>query len=149
MPLSPTSSRGGSLPGWWTVVSTAGSESLTLAGRQRITQDDFTQAALDVVGDVLAQGSPLLRLRASDGTHDILTVDSEGSFFVTLQDAGNNSFQICGPNGSQVFIVEKRSSDGETIMSFFGSPPVVRPTGVAVTAAGIHAALSSLGLLTA
>jgi hypothetical protein len=32
---------------------------------------------------------------------------------------------------------------------FFGATPVVRPSGVAVTAAGIHAALVSLGLIAA
>jgi len=34
-------------------------------------------------------------------------------------------------------------------MGFFGKTPIARPTGVAVTAAGIHAALVNLGLITA
>lgn len=32
-------------------------------------------------------------------------------------------------------------------LAFFGATPIVKPTGVAVTAAGIHAALTSLGLI--
>lgn len=32
-------------------------------------------------------------------------------------------------------------------IGFFGATPIVKPTGVAVTAAGIHAALVSLGLI--
>lgn len=32
-------------------------------------------------------------------------------------------------------------------MSFYNATPIVKPTGVAVSAAGIHAALTSLGLL--
>lgn len=34
-------------------------------------------------------------------------------------------------------------------LGFFDAPPVVQPTGVPVTAAGIHAALVALGLITA
>lgn len=34
-------------------------------------------------------------------------------------------------------------------LGFFGATPVVQQTGVAVTAGGIHAALVSLGLITA
>lgn len=34
-------------------------------------------------------------------------------------------------------------------LGFYGATPIVQPTGVAVTAAGIHAALVSLGLITA
>ena len=34
-------------------------------------------------------------------------------------------------------------------LGFFGATPVAQPTGVAVSAAGIHAALVSLGLITA
>jgi len=36
-----------------------------------------------------------------------------------------------------------------TGLGFFATAPVARPTGVAVTAAGIHAALVTLGLITA
>lgn len=36
-----------------------------------------------------------------------------------------------------------------TGIGFFGATPVAQPTGVAVTAGGIHAALVSLGLITA
>ena len=34
-------------------------------------------------------------------------------------------------------------------LGFFGTAPAARPTGVAVSAAGIHAALVTLGLITA
>ena len=40
------------------------------------------------------------------------------------------------------------TADG-TGLGFFATTPVARPTGVAVTAAGIHAALVTLGLITA
>jgi hypothetical protein len=34
-----------------------------------------------------------------------------------------------------------------TGVGFFGAAPTAKPTGVAVTAAGVHAALVSLGLI--
>lgn len=34
-------------------------------------------------------------------------------------------------------------------LAFYNATPIVQPTGVAVSAAGIHAALVSLGLITA
>jgi hypothetical protein len=34
-------------------------------------------------------------------------------------------------------------------LAFFGGTPAAKPTGVAVSAAGIHAALVSLGLISA
>ena len=40
------------------------------------------------------------------------------------------------------------SHDGANA-GFFATAPVARPTGVAVSAAGIHAALVTLGLITA
>lgn len=38
---------------------------------------------------------------------------------------------------------------GDNKIGFFAAPPVVKPTGVAVTAAGVHAALVTLGLIAA
>jgi hypothetical protein len=43
----------------------------------------------------------------------------------------------------------KIGTAGTQKLGFFGTTPIIRPTGVAVTAAGIHAALVSLGLITA
>lgn len=40
-------------------------------------------------------------------------------------------------------------TDVNTPVGFFGATPVYKPTGVAVTAEGIHAALVSLGLISA
>lgn len=48
-----------------------------------------------------------------------------------------------------VSVVEAGCSSTSSTLGFFGATPVVRPTGVAVTAGGIHAALVSLGLITA
>jgi len=42
-----------------------------------------------------------------------------------------------------------RGNGSGPAIGFFGTAPAARPTGVAVTAAGIHAALVTLGLITA
>jgi hypothetical protein len=41
----------------------------------------------------------------------------------------------------------KNVSMGPSTIGFYGTTPIIKPTGVAVTAAGIHAALVSLGLI--
>ena len=43
----------------------------------------------------------------------------------------------------------KIGTAGSQKMGFYGQTPAVQPTGVAVSAAGIHAALVTLGLITA
>jgi hypothetical protein len=48
----------------------------------------------------------------------------------------------------QIFMQGRSASSGGALqIGFFGATPVTKPTGVAVTAAGIHAALVSLGLI--
>ena len=49
--------------------------------------------------------------------------------------------------GTDILTIEK--NNGEMRTGFFGKTPVAKPTGVAVTAAGIHAALVTLGLIAA
>lgn len=39
------------------------------------------------------------------------------------------------------------NSSGVALLGFYGADPIAKPTGVAVSAAGIHAALVSLGLI--
>jgi len=67
---------------------------------------------------------------ASFGTNDGEVVVGGGSSYI-------------GYNGAKGFEVNA------TGIGFFATTPVAQPTGVAVSAAGIHAALVSLGLITA
>ena len=61
---------------------------------------------------------------------------------VTMVDAGAVTIHVdCELDGAL-------NHDGSTA-GFFGTTPAARPTGVAVDAAGIHAALVTLGLITA
>jgi len=87
------------------------------------------------------------------------TGDGGSAFFQggTGTVGGDIRFQpgIGTTEGSAIFensrssVVIKISGTSTTAtLGFFGATPVVQPTGVAVTAAGIHAALVSLGLIT-
>lgn len=80
---------------------------------------------------------------------------------VTLSESG--FFQISGHNDAEIFRIEdfnhycefKKSSGAKLLvlsddgLGFFGTTAQAKPTGVAVDAAGIHAALVTLGLIAA
>lgn len=59
-------------------------------------------------------------------------------------DAGAGGFKLEAPVGSTVI-----EGDATSKLGFYGASPVAQQTGVAVTAAAIHAALVNLGLITA
>lgn len=67
------------------------------------------------------------------------------------------SFNTTGPGFISAEVVNGGTVRGQVTLEsetgstngFFGADPVARPTGVAVTAAAIHAALVALGLITA
>ena len=68
-----------------------------------------------------------------------------------LPDKGNSASGIGGTSGSVAMIAgaTNRINVDATGIGFFATTPAARPTGVAVTAAAIHAALVTLGLITA
>jgi hypothetical protein len=61
-------------------------------------------------------------------------------------DDGNMYFQ--DPTGSNFIWCKTDGAGGAQQIGFFNATPVTQPTSVPVTAAGIHAALVSLGLIT-
>jgi hypothetical protein len=56
----------------------------------------------------------------------------------------NGSINLATVSGTSIQLAD---SSGARQLGFFGATPVAKPTSVAVTAAGIHAALVSLGLI--
>ena len=80
----------------------------------------------------------------SDGDQ-VVTVDSGGDFFVWLDGAGA-AFVVShtGPGTGPILEIDQNQRIG-----FYGHATTALQTGVAVTAAGIHAALVNLGLITA
>lgn len=54
---------------------------------------------------------------------------------------------LLAPKASPSFTGAIEVGAGASTVGFYGTAPIIKPTGVAVTAAGIHAALTSLGLI--
>ena len=88
-----------------------------------------------VIGEGVGSGSAKAELVSFDaaGYH-------EAGF---LENASGQSTFVVNYNGVKSF---EADSNG---LGFFGTTPIAQPTGIAVTAGGIHAALVSLGLITA
>lgn len=69
------------------------------------------------------------------------TINAPAGTFLALDAPGNILF--LGTTGAAVL------GQNSTEISFYGGTPIVKPTGVLVTAAGIHAALVALNLIAA
>jgi hypothetical protein len=92
-------------------------------------------------------GSARLLVRDSDVEHDgLIALDTLGSYFQPRSDAADatQSVEVVDKTGADMFVTQ---ADGK--IGFFGHAPAAQQTGVAVSAAGIHAALVALGLITA
>lgn len=138
---------GGSLPSWWTVDSTPGAESFTLEHGG----DNYNETLVLLTGDPAMLGGDGNQIHVGASLADAdraFRVDAWGG--VTIGPAVANAnlvplLTLTNLAGATFFQV-----DGfDERMAFFGGTPAVKPTGVAVTAAGIHAALVTLGLIAA
>lgn len=129
-------------------------------GKARVTPSTNTtsaQPALDV--NAAAAITPLFRLRTN--SNDVLTINKTGdtvfstpgvgpwlsgsASFVQIVAAGSGSdIELCDASSG---IVVQVTDDGR--LGFYNHAATVKQTGVAVTAAAIHAALVNLGLITA
>ncbi len=67
-----------------------------------------------------------------------------GNIVALLDDAGAGTTKTVFGNGTSA-VLGAFSVTGN--VGFYGTTPIAKPTGVAVTAAGIHAALTALGLI--
>ena len=74
-------------------------------------------------------------IEAGADEYRIIGVDVTGNVTAGIRDAAADSNSIIFGNS------------GFNRVGFYGTPPIVKQTGVAVTAAGIHAALVNLGLI--
>jgi hypothetical protein len=107
----------------------------------------------------------LFNLLVESGGKTVFSSDSSGNAHWTFEEDGSNwTFSSTGAdvpgtvllireydvtfagNGvASLFTVDRENNK----LGFFNHAPAAQPTGVAVTAAGIHAALVTLGLITA
>ena len=103
----------------------------------------------------------------SEGTYGGFFTDGNGGdftkgwYYIDADGVQLGSGQTGGANGTSLLIFESGGNSAinffsknvsmwavsNSNMGFFGATPVAKPTGVAVSAAGIHAALVSLGLI--
>lgn len=74
--------------------------------------------------------------------HDLVLSDRY-MFQKNLQYMDGRNIQLGIGTGTKI------GTAGTQKMGFYGATPIIRPTGVAVSAGGVHAALVSLGLITA
>jgi hypothetical protein len=160
---------GGSLPDWWTVDSTPGSESVDFGGAVSIspTDPDVDPLTIDDLFNVYAHGA--VRIHPDDDTFGPALLVRPGlnpwanDDLLRLEMPTGEDLVKVGPTGAVTIspsaavsgLTVKDSSAGtnleanDTGLGFFGQTPAAQPTGVSVDAASIHAALVSLGLIAA
>jgi len=139
-----------------TEINIGGGLPINIAAESKIvfaaTPTDIT-AITNGTSSMSIDGS-IINLSTDDGSLDeswIELTDTEGllAFGADSSAAGGGEIQI---NANET-VSTRNGTDftriSDTGMSFFGKAPVAQPSGVAVTAGGIHAALVSLGLITA
>jgi hypothetical protein len=78
---------------------------------------------------------------------DDTSTSRDGRFQIVVASANGTGAR--GPGQLTGILIDGRGGNGTRQLGFFGTTPAARPTGVAVTATGIHAALVTLGLITA
>lgn len=150
-----TAGGGGSFPTWWTVDSTPGSESVDFAGA--VTISPSVSGNSFIIGNGNANRGLSVNIDRTDPVNPVAFLSLYGTGVINL-DADDPAFQIGADAGHSGSLLEVYDADfnslvfqttGDTKMGFFGAPPAAQPTGVAVDAAGIHAALVTLGLIAA
>ncbi len=133
-----------------------------------VVTDDTVQALEDLVltGNLVtltpATGQPILTLNSASGQPPpavVFRVNNAAA--LTLTPASTSVFDIFDKDGrlhielfghSNIAVAQTLLNSSVKIASnvgFYGTDPIAKPTGVAVTAGGIHAALVSLGLIAA
>ena len=117
---------------------------------------------------IVCEGTFSLMSMATDTTAiDFVGIDMIAVEEVVISSSGKNASLLAGVddtvNTNGVVVLGHRDADGNTIVAhvqagwvggvntlgFYGTAPIARQTGVAVTAAGVHGALVALGLITA
>lgn len=135
MALTPSSSRLSAFDGG------------TITEALAITPTDTSPVPLRIQGaEGVSGGVDLFSAQDEDG-EDVFSVSGDGTASTRLLHGG--SFLVSGDAGDLILSMFKHTGSGERRIGFFGATPVAQQTGVAVSAAGIHAALVNLGLITA
>lgn len=112
----------------------------------------ISPASINAAGGTWSASAAVTATDSSDASASLQADDGLGLFGGVLvavgaaATVGDVDVRIAVSTGDVVFATD---DGGTPKLGFFGTAPAARPTGVAVTAAGVHAALVSLGLITA
>ena len=140
-----------------TVIGCQRLESLEVVGNAKF-DDAIVFNALSMSGDSMSVSvSGDLSFVSSAGSatlmvQDNVTVDAvDGTVWLQagVDTASDGAVVVRHGSGTPVIHFLYDFTADEDRLGFFGSTPVVQPTGVAVTDVAIHAALVTLGLITA
>jgi hypothetical protein len=111
-----------------------------------VVNDPTGAPSLRVIGggDPVIDGNRIVSLAAGNvAATPVLNVFSDGTFQLDLDPTSPGTFAVTVTGGNLI------QATGDAKLGFYLAAPVAQQTGVAVNAAGIHAALVNLGLITA
>lgn len=113
------------------------------------------EAAVMIAADATTTVPLVLQAKASQSASLFRIQDSTGASLIAVSSNGTMNFNVSPSITNGVNIVlgtgtgTKIGTSASQKLGFYNATPVAQQTGVAVTAAGIHAALVNLGLITA
>ena len=132
-------------------VTVASGQTLTVTGA---TVTGLTAAS--VGAGIFKSGNMTIQGNLTLHSFGVITVPESGPATPQFKDANNNGLFTVMTTNDEVGLsllglplVHGFDNSGTQQLGFFGATPVSKPTGVAVSAAGVHAALVSLGLIAA
>lgn len=106
--------------------------------------------SIDIGNNLIHLIAPDVRVQSKISASSGLSIESISGGIDIVADAAGSSVSFEADSGNrQVALDISGISINSDSIGFFGQSPISRPTGVPVTAAGIHAALVALGLITA
>lgn len=111
------------------------------AGSQVLVVSDTGVLVSGGVADVTISAGDAVSITAT-GTGTLVGADVQVSATANCQVNGGTNLELQFDGTTRIEL-------DTTGIGFFGTAPVAKPTGVAVTAEGIHAALVTLGLISA
>jgi hypothetical protein len=128
----------------WEQGTVAGSATLGIRfGSDGISLRSGAKAGLRVASVASQVNNLVISPAAASGNVSIIAEGDDAAIGMVIRPKSTDAIHLQGGDSSTKIQVST------TGVGFFGASPVARPTGVAVTAAGIHAALVTLGLITA
>lgn len=118
---------------------------------QLLVDGSSSELQLSGTGATLGAEDTLLSLDSNGLTIQATALDIESQQTVNINAGATWDVQISGDGGSETLSVGASGiaiGNGNASIGFYGTSPIAQPTGVPITAAGIHAALVALGLIT-